>query len=50
MLKRYIVNGKQYKYEEGEQPKGAIEVKTSEAPKNKARTPAKNKSTKKKEK
>ena len=26
MLKEYIVNGKQYQYEEGEQPAGAVEV------------------------
>lgn len=27
MLKYYIVNGKQYQYEEGEQPEGAVELK-----------------------
>ena len=27
MLKQYIVNGKQYQYEEGEQPEGAVELK-----------------------
>lgn len=27
MLKNYIINGKQYQYEEGEQPAGAVEVK-----------------------
>lgn len=33
MLKNYIVNGKQYQYEEGEQPEGAVEVKAVEPPK-----------------
>lgn len=33
MLKDYIVNGKQYQYEEGEQPEGAVEVKKAEPPK-----------------
>ena len=33
MLKDYIVNGKQYQYEEGEQPDGAVEVKAVEPPK-----------------
>lgn len=32
MLKKYKVNGKQFKYEEGEQPEGAIEVKAKKAP------------------
>lgn len=27
MLKKYIVNGKEYQYEEGEQPAGAVELK-----------------------
>ena len=27
MLKRYIVNGKEYQYEEGDQPAGAVELK-----------------------
>ena len=27
MLKQYIINGKQYQYEEGEQPEGAVELK-----------------------
>lgn len=27
MLKRYIVNGMEFQYEEGEQPAGAVEVK-----------------------
>jgi len=39
MLKEYIVNGKQYQYEEGEQPEGAVEVKAVE-PSNKAVKPA----------
>lgn len=29
MLKNYIVNGKQYQFEEGEQPKDAVEVKAA---------------------
>lgn len=33
MLKEYIVDGKQYQYEEGEQPEGAVEVKAVEPPK-----------------
>ena len=32
MLKEYIINGKQYQYEEGEQPEGAVEVKAVEPP------------------
>ena len=40
MLKEYIINGKQYQYEEGEQPDGAVEVKGVEPPKNKAAKPA----------
>ena len=27
MLKQYIINGKQYQYEEGTQPAGAVELK-----------------------
>ena len=30
MFKRYIVNGKEYQYEEGKQPAGAVEVKPEE--------------------
>ena len=33
MLKEYIINGKQYQYEEGEQPENAVEVKAVEPPK-----------------
>lgn len=40
MMKEYIINGKQYQYEEGEQPDGAVEVKAVEPPKNKAVKPA----------
>lgn len=43
MLKQYIVNGKQYQYEEGEQPAGAVEVgakKKAVEPSNKAVKPA----------
>lgn len=46
MLKQYVINGKQYQFEEGEQPEGAVELKAkTEEPKNKART-ARNKSRK----
>lgn len=33
MLKEYIIDGKQYQYEEGEQPENAVEVKAVEPPK-----------------
>lgn len=33
MLKEYIINGKTFQYEEGEQPEGAVEVKAVEPPK-----------------
>lgn len=39
MLKDYIVNGKQFQFEEGKQPKGAVEVKAVE-PSDKAVKPA----------
>lgn len=39
MLKRYLINGKEWQYEEGEQPKGAVEVKAVE-PSDKAVKPA----------
>lgn len=39
MLKDYIVNGKQFQFEEGKQPKGAVEVKEVE-PSDKAVKPA----------
>lgn len=45
MLKEYIVNGKQYQYTEGEQPEGAIEVKKTVEPSDKAVKPV-NKSRK----
>ena len=32
MLKQYIINGKQWQYEEGEQPDGAIELKKAVKP------------------
>lgn len=50
MLKQYIINGKQYQYEEGEQPEGAVELMPEKAvepptktvkPANKARKAAK---------
>lgn len=44
MLKDYIVNGKQFQFEEGTQPKDAVEVKAVE-PSTKAVKPA-NKSRK----
>ena len=40
MLKEYIVNGKQYQYEEGEQPAGAVEIKKAVEPSVKAVNPA----------
>lgn len=40
MLKDYIWNGKQYQFEEGKQPEGAVEVKKAVAPPNKAARPA----------
>ena len=52
MLKRYIVNGLEFQYEEGTQPKGAVEVKPEKKaaePLNKAVKPAnKTKAVKKK--
>lgn len=38
MLKEYIVDGRQYQYEEGTQPKDAVEVKKVE-PQDKAARP-----------
>lgn len=45
MLKNYLINGKQFQYEEGEQPEGAVELKAeppvkAAEPVNKARKPA----------
>lgn len=40
MLKKYRVNGKQFIYEEGEQPEGAVEVRKMATPPNKTRKPA----------
>ncbi len=42
MLKQYIINGKQYQYEEGEQPDGAVELVEEKAvePPKKAAKPA----------
>ena len=40
MLKKYIVNGKKYIYEEGDQPEGTVEVKKVAEPLNKAVKPA----------
>lgn len=52
MLKRYIVNDLEFQYEEGTQPKGAVEVKPEKKaaePLNKVVTPAnKTKAVKKK--
>ena len=39
MLKQYIINGKQYQYEEGEQPEGAVELKKPASPAVKAVEP-----------
>ena len=42
MLKHYVYRGKEWIYEEGEQPEGAVELKrkAAEPPKNKAAKPA----------
>lgn len=47
MLKIYLVNGKKYQYEDGDQPAGAVELtakppeaKQAADPANKARKPA----------
>lgn len=32
MLKQYIIGGKQYQYNEGEQPAGAVELKAVKPP------------------
>ena len=43
MLKHYIYGGKEFQYEEGEQPEGAVEIKPTEKkaaePLNKAAKP-----------
>ena len=40
MLKRYIVNGMEFQYEEGEQPAGAVELEKTVEPPEKAVKPA----------
>ena len=40
MLKQYIINGKQYQYEESKQPAGAVELKKAVEPSEKAAKPA----------
>lgn len=40
MLKDYIVNGKQYQFEDNDVPEGAIELKKAVKPSNKAVKPA----------
>lgn len=42
MLKKYLINGREYQYEEGEQPAGAVELRPKKAvePSNKAVKPA----------
>lgn len=40
MLKQYIINGKGYQFEEGEQPAGAVELKKAEKVPAKAEEPA----------
>lgn len=40
MLKDYLVNGRQFQYEEGKQPEGAVEIKKAVEPSNKAAKPA----------
>lgn len=39
MLKNYLINGKQWQFEEGTQPEGAVEIKAVDSPKNKAKKP-----------
>lgn len=46
MLKVYVIDGKEWLYEEGRQPEGAVELKSIQPPKNKAAKPAANKSRK----
>ena len=46
MLKRYIINGKEWQYEEGQQPAGAVEVKAAVEPPKKTRRPSANKTRK----
>lgn len=44
MLKRYLLNGKEWQFEEGEQPDGAVELKKKAVePSNKAVKKTKNK-------
>ncbi len=45
MLKDYLYNGKQFQFNEGEQPAGAVEVKAVEPPEAKKAEP-KNKAVK----
>lgn len=45
MLKEYMINGKTWQFEEGEQPEGAVELKKAVKPSDKAVKPA-NKSRK----
>lgn len=39
-MKEYIANGKHYLFKEGEQPEGAVEVRTEAEPRTKAVKPA----------
>ena len=39
MLKVYVINGKEWLYEEGKQPENAVELKKAAVPKNKAAKP-----------
>lgn len=41
MLKQYLIGGKQYQYEEGEQPAGAVEMKQGKPSEKPAETKAK---------
>ena len=45
MLKHYIVNGKEFQYEEGEQPKGAEEMKEGIDPSKEQEAPTKARKT-----
>ena len=46
MKKIYLINGKTFRYEEGQQPDNAVEVKAQAPTQNKAVEPAENKAVK----
>lgn len=43
MLKKYLYKGKEWQFEEGKQPAGAVEVKTKKPTENKAKKAVKTK-------